>query len=118
MSPAGRLVLFDLDGTLVDSSPGIHASVRSAAAELGLPEPSAAQLRAMVGPPLQEGFALVLRVPPSPRTRTAVTRSSSAAARTTSSRTRVRPSSSPPPRRCFPCWSGKSGDPAAVVTAR
>jgi phosphoglycolate phosphatase len=60
----GRLVLFDLDGTLVDSSPGIWASVRFAAAELGLPEPTAAQLTAMVGPPLQEGFALVLGVPP------------------------------------------------------
>jgi phosphoglycolate phosphatase len=53
-----RLVLFDLDGTLVDSSPGIHASVRAAVAALGLPEPTPAQLRAMVGPPLQEGFAL------------------------------------------------------------
>jgi phosphoglycolate phosphatase len=59
----GRLVLFDLDGTLVDSSPGIHASVRHAAAELGLPEPSEPQLRGMVGPPLQDGFALVLGVP-------------------------------------------------------
>jgi phosphoglycolate phosphatase len=58
-----RLVLFDLDGTLVDSTPGIVASVRHAAAELGLPEPSAQQLRAMIGPPLQDGFALVLRVP-------------------------------------------------------
>ena len=59
-----RLVLFDLDGTLVDSSPGIWASVRAAAVALGLPEPSAAQLRGMVGPPLQDGFALVLGVPP------------------------------------------------------
>ncbi|HLM03998.1 MAG TPA: HAD hydrolase-like protein [Blastococcus sp.] len=59
----GRLVLFDLDGTLVDSEPGIFASVRSAAAALGLPEPTAEQLRAMVGPPLQDGFALVLGVP-------------------------------------------------------
>lgn len=53
-----RLVLFDLDGTLVDSAPGIHASVRVAVAGLGLPEPTPVQLRAMVGPPLQEGFAL------------------------------------------------------------
>jgi phosphoglycolate phosphatase len=52
-----RLVLFDLDGTLVDSAPGIWASVRAAAADLGLPRPTPAQLRAMVGPPLQEGFA-------------------------------------------------------------
>ncbi|MGY1685520.1 HAD hydrolase-like protein [Geodermatophilus sp. SYSU D00867] len=59
-----RLVLFDLDGTLVDSTPGIAASVRVAAAELGLPEPTPAQLRDMVGPPLQDGFATVLGVPP------------------------------------------------------
>jgi phosphoglycolate phosphatase len=59
----GRLVLFDLDGTLVDSSPGIYASVRAAAAAVGLPDPSADQLRAMIGPPLQDGFALVLGVP-------------------------------------------------------
>jgi phosphoglycolate phosphatase len=52
-----RLVLFDLDGTLVDSTPGIWASIRFAAAELGLPEPTPGQLRAMVGPPLQDGFA-------------------------------------------------------------
>jgi phosphoglycolate phosphatase len=58
-----RLVLFDLDGTLVDSTPGIWASVRAAAAALGLPPPTPEQLRQMVGPPLQEGFALVLGVP-------------------------------------------------------
>jgi phosphoglycolate phosphatase len=50
------LVLFDLDGTLVDSVPGIWASIRFAAAELGLPEPTEEQLRSMVGPPLWEGF--------------------------------------------------------------
>lgn len=59
----GRLVLFDLDGTLVDSSPGIWASVRFAAAALGLPPPTPSQLRAMVGPPLQEGFEAALGVP-------------------------------------------------------
>ena len=52
-----RLVLFDLDGTLVDSTPGIWASIRVAAAELGLPAPTPDQLRSMVGPPLEEGFA-------------------------------------------------------------
>ena len=60
---ARRLVLFDLDGTLVDSTPGIWSSVRAAAAELGLPEPTPEQLRGMVGPPLQDGFAVVLGVP-------------------------------------------------------
>ena len=59
----GRLVLFDLDGTLVDSSPGIFSSVRHAGRVVGLHEPTPAQLRAMVGPPLQDGFALVLGVP-------------------------------------------------------
>jgi phosphoglycolate phosphatase len=58
-----RLVLFDLDGTLVDSTPGIWASVRVAVAELGRPEPTPEQLRGMVGPPLEDGFALVLGVP-------------------------------------------------------
>nr|WP_246324387.1 HAD hydrolase-like protein [Petropleomorpha daqingensis] len=57
------MVLFDLDGTLVDSTPGIWASVRVAAAALGLPAPTPEQLRQMVGPPLQDGFALVLGVP-------------------------------------------------------
>ncbi|HEV7872454.1 MAG TPA: HAD hydrolase-like protein [Modestobacter sp.] len=52
-----RLVLFDLDGTLVDSLPGIWASIRVAVAGLGLPEPTPAQLLSMVGPPLEEGFA-------------------------------------------------------------
>lgn len=58
----GRLVLVDLDGTLVDSAPGIWSSVRAAVAALGLPEPSAEELRAMVGPPLQDGFTHVLGV--------------------------------------------------------
>jgi phosphoglycolate phosphatase len=63
MGRANRLVLFDLDGTLVDSTPGIWASVRHAAAELSLPAPTPAQLRGMIGPPLQDGFALVLGLP-------------------------------------------------------
>jgi len=37
--------------------------VRAATAALGVPEPTPEQLRAMVGPPLQDGFALVLGVP-------------------------------------------------------
>jgi phosphoglycolate phosphatase len=56
-------VLLDLDGTLVDSTPGIASSVRAAAAAVGLPEPTGEQVREMVGPPLQDGLALVLGVP-------------------------------------------------------
>jgi phosphoglycolate phosphatase len=59
-----RLALFDLDGTLVDSAPGIWSSVRAASGALGLPEPTPAQLTAMIGPPLQDGFATALGLPP------------------------------------------------------
>ncbi|GAB4085923.1 HAD family hydrolase [Myceligenerans cantabricum] len=45
-------VLLDLDGTLIDSAPGIVASLRTAFAETGLPVPGDAELRTFVGPPL------------------------------------------------------------------
>ena len=48
----------------MDSAPGIWSSVRAAVAALGAADPTPAQLRAMVGPPLQDGFAQVLGVPP------------------------------------------------------
>jgi phosphoglycolate phosphatase len=56
------LVLFDLDGTLVDSGPGIRASVRHAAAAVGLPEPTPEQLRLLIGPPFPAAFRDVLGV--------------------------------------------------------
>lgn len=51
-----RAVLFDLDGTLTDPGTGIGNSVSHALATLGMPTLSAAQLRAFVGPPLQDSF--------------------------------------------------------------
>jgi phosphoglycolate phosphatase len=45
-------LVFDLDGTLVDSAPGICNSVRAACRELGLPEPEDALVRPMIGLPL------------------------------------------------------------------
>ncbi len=42
-------VLWDLDGTLVDSAAGITAAVQGAAAALKLPEPTAERVRASVG---------------------------------------------------------------------
>lgn len=55
---AGRqVVLFDLDGTLTDSAPGIFRCVRHALDVLGRPDPGPAQLRRFVGPPIQESFA-------------------------------------------------------------
>ena len=53
------LVLFDLDGTLVDSEPGIAASVAYALKRFGLPAPTREALRAWIGPPLRESFAAV-----------------------------------------------------------
>ena len=56
------LILFDLDGTLVDSGPGIRASVRHAAAAVGIPEPTSEQLRTLIGPPFPAAFRDVLGV--------------------------------------------------------
>jgi phosphoglycolate phosphatase len=49
-------VLFDLDGTLTDSGPGIMASISFALAELGRPALSEHDLRSFVGPPLADSF--------------------------------------------------------------
>jgi phosphoglycolate phosphatase len=46
-------IVFDLDGTLVDSLPDIVASFRYAFAELGIEAPSAAAVRSEVGLPLE-----------------------------------------------------------------
>nr|WP_314141518.1 HAD-IA family hydrolase [uncultured Rhodococcus sp.] len=46
------VVLFDLDGTLTDSAPGIHAGFRHALASVNAPEPTEEQLSMVVGPPL------------------------------------------------------------------
>lgn len=60
MGPA--TVLFDLDGTLVDSSPGITASIAHATAAAGVPTPDAAALRSLIGPPFPRAFVDVLGV--------------------------------------------------------
>lgn len=56
---ASPLALFDLDGTLTDSGPGIIASVRYALAALGADDLTETQLRAFVGPPLRESFVAI-----------------------------------------------------------
>ncbi len=53
------LVLFDLDGTLTDPFEGISGSAAHALSRLGLPQLSADQQRAFIGPPLQDSFAAV-----------------------------------------------------------
>ena len=51
-------VLFDLDGTLTASGPGILASVRYALTTLGAPIPDPEVLDRFIGPPLHESFQL------------------------------------------------------------
>ena len=50
------VILFDLDGTLTDSAPGILNSVRYACRKLGLPVPGEETLRRFLGPPLIASF--------------------------------------------------------------
>jgi phosphoglycolate phosphatase len=47
-------LLFDLDGTLIDSEAGILASIRYAFAAAGLAAPAAEILRSWIGPPLRK----------------------------------------------------------------
>ncbi len=51
-----KAIIFDLDGTLVDSAPGILASLGQAFAACGL-EPRAPLTPALIGPPLRETLA-------------------------------------------------------------
>jgi len=54
-----RCVLFDLDGTLLDSLPGIVHSVNHACREVGLPKPEE-DFRTLLGPPIRKIFAKVV----------------------------------------------------------
>ncbi len=54
------LLLFDLDGCLIDSTPAITGSIRHALRELGVAVPPAAELTWCVGPPLRDSLATLL----------------------------------------------------------
>ncbi|MEM7719490.1 MAG: HAD hydrolase-like protein [Pseudomonadota bacterium] len=49
-------VFLDLDGTLMDSEPGILSSLRSAFLAVGRPDMAATDLRWMIGPPFIDSF--------------------------------------------------------------
>lgn len=53
--------LFDLDGTLTDSRPGIVACIKHALLELGAAPPADEDMPSFIGPPLRDTFALLLR---------------------------------------------------------
>ncbi|HET8942972.1 MAG TPA: HAD hydrolase-like protein [Rudaea sp.] len=55
-----RLALFDLDGTLIDSAPGIFASLDHAFAQIGASLPPRETLRGWIGPPFHQTFPSVL----------------------------------------------------------
>ena len=52
-------ILFDMDGTLLDSAPGVTTSAAQALAAVGAPVPSMDILRRFVGPPMIESFRSV-----------------------------------------------------------
>ncbi|MDQ3629744.1 MAG: HAD hydrolase-like protein [Actinomycetota bacterium] len=56
-------VLFDMDGTLVDSRPGIVAALNATLRELGEPEQPEAALVPRIGPPIHDTWAELLRRP-------------------------------------------------------
>ena len=49
-------IFFDLDGTLIDSSEGIHNGFVQPFERLGLPVPSNQKIRTFMGPPLEVTF--------------------------------------------------------------
>jgi phosphoglycolate phosphatase len=54
-------VLLDLDGTLVDSQPGISASCRVALRALGHEPDEALDIRSIIGPPIEDIMRLLLQ---------------------------------------------------------
>jgi phosphoglycolate phosphatase len=56
MSARFTSILFDLDGTIIDSAPGITATLAYTFETMGLPVPSPAELLAYVGPPILDSF--------------------------------------------------------------
>ena len=51
-----KTILFDLDGTLVDSGPGITKCAQYALDHFGIHEPETEKLAFFVGPPLMNTF--------------------------------------------------------------
>ena len=56
MSLSISVVLFDVDGTLVDSAPAVMSAFRDALSDYDLPIPDDQRLRTYVGPPLWYSF--------------------------------------------------------------
>ncbi len=60
-----KLAIFDLDGTLLNTSPGIFASANATVEKLGLPpEKDPEQLKKFIGPPIKQCFVNVYDLDP------------------------------------------------------
>lgn len=55
--------VFDFDGTVMDSGPGIMRVAGQVADEMGFPSATDAQMRRFIGPPLAQCFEVVYQVP-------------------------------------------------------
>ena len=53
-----KAILFDQDGTLLDSAPGIKKSAQETLAKMGYPVPAYSSLDYFIGPPLSDCFRL------------------------------------------------------------
>ncbi len=51
-----KVVLFDLDGTLVDSSEGILDAVKETLGIMGIESPSDDEIRSCIGPPIGDSL--------------------------------------------------------------
>lgn len=60
---APSAVLFDLDGTLLDSRPGIVAALNATLSAMGEPELPESELVGRIGPPIHETWAELLQRP-------------------------------------------------------
>ena len=56
-----KLAIFDLDGTLLDTTQGVIECVENTAKELGFPHKDMSELITFIGPPLQDSFQRVYR---------------------------------------------------------
>ncbi len=72
MKAARKVLLFDLDGTLIDSFEGITRSIAHAFQQLGETAPDASVLRDWIGPPLRASFGTWFGDPQDARIETAV----------------------------------------------
>ncbi len=68
-----RALLFDLDGTLTDSKPGITRCFQYAMERMGLEPPAAGDLDWCIGPPLMDSLARLLDTDDPARVRQSVT---------------------------------------------